>query len=108
MYYDLKESGKRIKMLRKKYGLSQNELAEILGIHVKTISKTERGVTGLSVDNLLIVADYFDTSIDYLIRGNRIICEKGKLYELISIVNEEQQKAAYKILENILKFPKKN
>ena len=44
MYYDLVESGKRIKNLRKEKGLSQNALAETLGIHVKTVSKAERGI----------------------------------------------------------------
>lgn len=64
MYYDLVESGKRIKKLRNEKGLSQNTLAEALGIHVKTVSKAERGIIGLSVDNLLVLADYFDTSFD--------------------------------------------
>lgn len=106
MYYDLVESGKRIKKLRNEKGLSQNTLAEALGIHVKTVSKAERGIIGLSVDNLLVLADYFDTSLDYLVKGTEVILSKNKLMDIIEKMNGEQQEAAYTILENILNFPK--
>lgn len=71
MYYDLVESGKRIKNLRKEKGLSQNALAETLGIHVKTVSKAERGIIGLSVDNLIQISSYFNVSLDNEISINR-------------------------------------
>ena len=106
MYYDLVESGKRIKNLRKEKGLSQNALAETLGIHVKTVSKAERGIIGLSVDNLLILADYFDTPPDYLVKGTELELSNNKLIDIIEKMNSKQQEAAYTILESILKFPK--
>lgn len=106
MYYDLVESGKRIKNLRKEKGLSQNALAETLGIHVKTVSKAERGIIGLSVDNLLIIADYFDTSLDYLVKGTELELPNNKMIDIIEKMNSKQQEAAYTILESILKFPK--
>ncbi len=37
MYYDLVESGKRIKALRKEHGLTQEQLAEQLGVAANTI-----------------------------------------------------------------------
>ena len=106
MYYDLVESGKRIKKLRKEKGLSQNALAETLGIHVKTVSKAERGIIGLSVDNLLILADYFDALLDYLVKGTELELSNNKLIDIIEKMNSKQQEAAYTILESILKFPK--
>lgn len=106
MYYDLFESGKRIKELRISKGLSQNALAEELGVHFKTISKAERGIVGLSVDNLLIVADYFGTTIDYLVKGKEQVAVNEKLSVLLESMSSEQQEAAYRILENILKFSK--
>ena len=106
MYYDLVESGKKIKNLRKEKGLSQNALAETPGIHVKTVSKAERGIIVLSVDNLLILADYFDTSLDYLVKGTELELLNNKLIDIIEKMNSKQQEAAYTILESILKFPK--
>ena len=42
MYYDLVESGKRIKALRKKHGLTQEQLAERTGVSKSIISCYER------------------------------------------------------------------
>lgn len=67
MNYNIELSGKRIAELRKKQGLSQAKLSEKVGLHTKTISKAERGVNGLSIDNLLILADYFKVSLQYLV-----------------------------------------
>ena len=108
MYYDLVESGKRIKELRKRKGLSQSILAEQIGVHVKTISKAERGIIGLSVDNLLILAEYFSTSIDYLVRGKGQDVKSEELISILRNINDEQQKVVCQILKNILNFSELN
>ena len=43
MYYDLVECGKRIKALRRKHGLTQEQLAEQLGVAANTIARIETG-----------------------------------------------------------------
>ena len=48
MYYDLVESGKRIKALRKKHGLTQEQLAEQLGVAANTIARIETGNRGIA------------------------------------------------------------
>ena len=67
MNYNIELSGKRIAELRSKAGISQAKLSELIGLHVKTISKAERGVKGLSVDNLLALAEYFNVSLEFLV-----------------------------------------
>lgn len=67
MNYNIELSGKRISDLRKKTGLSQTALSEKIGIHEKTIGKAERGINGLSVDNLVQLSSYFGVTIDYLV-----------------------------------------
>lgn len=42
--YDIKESGARIKELRLKKGVTQEQMANDLGVTVETISRIERGV----------------------------------------------------------------
>ncbi len=69
MYYNLVESGKRIKSLRKKHGLTQEELAEQLGVAVNTISRIEVGVRGISVDLAIELVVRFDTTLDYIFVG---------------------------------------
>lgn len=44
MYYDQKESGKRIAKLRKLHGYTQIELAEKVGIQENTLSRIESGI----------------------------------------------------------------
>lgn len=69
MHYNLKESGERIQKLRKQRGLTQQELADQVGITVSNLSKLERGIQGLSIDLLIELAVFFDTSMDYIALG---------------------------------------
>lgn len=69
MYYDLKESGKRIRNLRKQHGLTQEQLAEQLGIALNTVSRIEIGYRGISVDLAIELAVRFNTTLDYIFLG---------------------------------------
>lgn len=69
MYYDQKESGQRIKYLRKKKGMTQEQLASKLNIGISTLGKIEIGYSGLSIDLLLDIAEFFDVSTDYVLTG---------------------------------------
>ena len=69
MYYDLVESGKRIKMLRKKNGLTQEKLAEQLGIAVNTVARIEIGNRGISIDLAIELDVRFNTTLDYIFLG---------------------------------------
>ena len=57
---------KRLKELRLKKGLKQQELAEILGIKRNTYSDWENGKTEPSFENLVKLADLFKVSLDWL------------------------------------------
>lgn len=54
--------------LRKKTGLSQEELADRLGVSRQAISRWELGSTLPDAPNLLKLSDLFGVSIDYLLR----------------------------------------
>ena len=69
MYYDLVESGKRIKALRKKHGLTQEQLAEQLGVAANTIARIETGNRGISIDLAIELVVRFDTTLDYIFLG---------------------------------------
>ncbi len=61
--------GKRIRELRRRIGMMQEELSEQFGVSVKHMSEAERGISGLSVENLVKLCDIFGVTLDYLIRG---------------------------------------
>ncbi len=61
--------GNLVHELRKKKGLTQSELGNILGVSNKTISKWETGATKPSVKVLYKMADFFEVSPDELVSG---------------------------------------
>lgn len=69
MYYNVVETGKRIKELRKQQKLTQEQLAEKLNIYVDHLGKIERGTSGASIDVLVQIAIDFNVPLDYLILG---------------------------------------
>ena len=57
----------RLKELRRKCGMTQMALGEIICVKQDSISVYERGINYPEVRNLIILADFFDVSIDYLV-----------------------------------------
>jgi len=59
----------RIQNLRKAKGISQEELADKVGVSRQAVSKWESEQSIPDIDKVIIMSDYFDVTIDYLIRG---------------------------------------
>lgn len=80
-----------LKEIRKKYGLSQTELAKITKTSQKTISNYENGNTEPDIKTITYLADYFHTTIDnlighevpYLIDKSSLTPEQQTLFEEI-------------------------
>ena len=97
MFYDIAESGKRIKELRKRRGLSQEQLGKLVGLTQQGRANLESGRKGTRIDTLIIVANFFDASLDYLVLG-RINNEIN-----ISIPADKKEKAI-KLLNAIIEI----
>ena len=63
------ETANRLVQLRKDHGLSQEELAERLGVSRQAVSKWERAESSPDTDNLIALASLYRISLDELIRG---------------------------------------
>lgn len=57
----------RLKELRQQRHLSQVRMAIDLNMNQNTISRYETGVRQADYETLILFADYFDVSIDYLL-----------------------------------------
>lgn len=57
----------RLKSLRKERGISQVKLAIDLNLTQNTISRYETEVREADYQTLILLADYFNVSIDYLL-----------------------------------------
>ena len=57
----------RVKKLRKARKLSQQGLAEVLGLTQTAISGIESGLRGTIIEKLILLAQFFEVSTDYLL-----------------------------------------
>lgn len=60
----------RLRKLRKKYNMTQAELAERLGVSASTVSSYERDTTDPSVAVIIKLSVIFDVQCDYLLGLN--------------------------------------
>lgn len=65
------EIASRLTSLRKDHGLSQEELAEKLGVSRQAVSKWERAESSPDTDNLIALAQLYGVTLDELIHGNQ-------------------------------------
>lgn len=71
--------GQRLKELRLSVKLSQKKMAEILGTQQTSINRYETNQYDPPTKTILVYADYFDVSIDYLF--GRTDNPQGRLYK---------------------------
>ena len=57
----------RVYQLRKQRGLSQKELGAAVGLSHKAISTIESGLRATTIEKLVLLADFFGVSTDYLL-----------------------------------------
>ena len=63
--------GNFLKKLRKEKGITQEQLAEILNVSGRTVSRWETGNNMPDISILVDIADYYDISIPEIISGER-------------------------------------
>lgn len=84
MYFNAIEFGKRLQESRKKKGLTQEQLANLLSLEFNTISRFERGQRNCSLDMLVEISECLSVSTDYLLKGESTSNErKAELQALI-------------------------
>lgn len=60
--------GLKIKTLREQHNLSQEQLAEVLGVSRQLVSKWERGAGMPTVDMIVGISKLFEVTTDYILR----------------------------------------
>lgn len=83
----------RLKELREDRDLRQIDVAKATGIDQKTISNYETGKTKPDSDALILLADFFDVTIDYLVARKNVNSVSSKtikheLTQCIKMLND--------------------
>ena len=82
--------GERIKAFRKNAGMSQEKVAELVGVSRQAVTKWESGKSAPSTDNLFKLAEIFGTTTDLLLdseSGGKTAAE-----ELYDLYRQEEEK----------------
>ncbi len=101
--------GQKIKELRQENDLTQEELAEELGVSFQAVSRWENSTTYPDITMLPIIASMFNVTIDYLLDMDSYKTKEEidkTLEQVDTLFNEGKTKEREVILENALKkFP---
>jgi transcriptional regulator with XRE-family HTH domain len=101
MYYELKESGLRIKELRRAAGYTQETFAMQIGISHRTYSGIESGAHSTSIDTLVSIAETLGTTLDYIVCGK----EKSQVDEISSLLvalDDEKRDMVLRMVEGMI------
>jgi len=85
--------GSRIAEFRKAKGITQDQLAEHMGVSSQAVSKWENDISCPDITLIPKLADYFGTTIDMLLRGENS--------HTVKVVPEKERKDLNKMLLKI-------
>lgn len=97
--------GARIRELRKSAGLTQEQLAERLGIDQKHMSRIELGKSYPSLDRLIMIGETLNVSLPSLfnyMHMNEAAVRGKAIGEMIGQLDERDQRRVYKIVKVML------
>lgn len=75
-----------LKLLREKHGITQQRLAHAIGVSQQSINKYENHNVEPDISTLIAIADFFHTTVDYLI-GHVYVTDAAE--KDISLTKEE-------------------
>lgn len=94
-----------IRTFRKERSLTQEQLAEVLGVTVGAVYKWEAGLSTPELPLIVEMADFFDTSIDvllgYILKDNRIDATARRLQHCQRVKDLNGLEEAEKALKSI-------
>ena len=82
----MKSIGETIASLRKKKGMTQNELAEKMNVTDKAVSKWERDLSCPDINTISKLADILDVSVEELLKVKKQDYSNNKIKDLINLI----------------------
>ena len=69
----------KIMSLRKQYGWSQEELADLVGVSRQSVSKWESAASMPDIQKIIKLSEVFGVSVDYLLKDEMDLPESSKV-----------------------------
>ena len=103
-----------LKVLRSEFAITQKQLADVIGVSQQSINKYENHNIEPDIETLKRIADYFDTSIDFLVgfsserrktglsNSQDISRQESSLIRKYRILTPKEKQSIDLILENYL------
>lgn len=99
---------KNLKSIRNKRGISQQALANALGITQQSVNKYENHKIEPDIDTLIAIANYFDVSVDYLVgrtnENNVPLFPNNSLLDKYSKLNKSEKICVDTLVDTYLKL----
>ena len=84
-YYDAREMGRRIKEVRRRCRMTQEQLAEHLILTAESVSNIEKGKTVCMPEHVIRICELFEVTADHLYFGGEVwepekytdVCDRG-------------------------------
>ncbi len=98
-----------LKLIRDKKGLSQQALADKLGISQQSIYKYETQETEPDIKMLMKIADHFGVSVDFLIghtTKDDATAEETTLVSKYRLLTKSEQDSILAVIDNYMKLRK--
>ena len=100
----------RLRALRMERGISQQNLADFCHVSQQSIHKYENGLAEPDIEMLIRLADYFGTTIDYLVGRTNQAGSRGELsdQELLLLtryqtLTKKEQRIVRRLMEELAK-----
>lgn len=92
----------KMKELREKQGLTQKGFGDIFGVSEATVSNYENGKRDPDLDSLCQIADYFDVSLDMLVRGKEKDRPTGRSREEMLKMYDQMSEEELVLLQHLI------
>ena len=93
------------KRLRKQKDMTQDAIADVIGVSFQTVSKWERGESYPDISILPIISSFFGVSVDFLLGTDKALTQE-KIQKLIDLFDNMKLKDVHSVLKEYKKAVK--
>lgn len=102
---DTREIGNKLLAIRKKYGMTQNEVAEASGLSNRTYADIERGSVKMRVDTIIHICNALHITPDEILtsENTEITEQQEELFTRLNACSPKDKQTALQLLSVFLK-----